>query len=233
MPTRGPSPLSVAQVEQVRAELDAGRTPMVWFTPAAVGVDAGRSAKVVSLTEPYEGDFIQVRPTGSHDELSFSTNELTMDKPARRRKATEPTPEPEPAQQPAHQTPQPVVDELLIVRERPTRKPTTKQQATPPATKQAPKQGRTKQPTPITVTLSSTTDGEWTVEVQAGSRRTVKPQPVGAGSVAAAAKALGGEIESAIEGAITAARERQQARVDQLEAELAAARQALSELADE
>jgi len=225
MPTRGPSPLSVAQVEHVRAELDAGRTPMVWFTPAAVGVDAGRSAKVVSLTEPYEGDFIQVRPTGSHDELSFSTNELTMDKPARRRKEPEPAPAPTP--EPAPEKPD-VVDELLVVRERPTRKRTTPQEqnTTPPATRSR------KQPTPITVTLSSTADGEWTVEVQAGSRRTVKPQSVGAGSVAAAARALGGEIESAIEGAIAAARERQQARVDQLEAELAAARQALNELAE-
>ena len=243
MPTRGPSPLSMTQVEHVRAELDAGRTPMVWFTPAAVGVDAGRSAKVVSLTEPYEGDFIQVRPTGSHDELSFSTNELTMDKPARRRKATAtattPTPEPEPEATPAKPD---VVDELLVVRERPTRKKTAPQRtpqhdtkpakpATTPATKPTTKATR-KQPTPITVTLTSTTDGEWTVEVQAGSRRTVKPQPIGAGSVAAAARALGGEIESAIEGAITAARERQQARVDQLEAELAAARQALNELAE-
>jgi len=234
MPTRGPSPLSMAQVEQVRAELDAGQTPMVWFTPAAVGVDAGRSAKVVSLTEPYEGDFIQVRPTGSQDALSFSTNELTMDKPARRRKA--PEPEPTPAQ-PAPKAAPAVVDELLVVRERPTRKPAAKADDTPkpqqtaktPRTKQ---QARAKQPTPITVTLSSTAEGEWTVDVQAGTRRTVKPQPVGAGSVAAAAKALGGEIESAIEGALTAARERQQARVDQLEAELAAARHALDELGD-
>lgn len=230
MPTRGPSPLSVTQVEHVRAELDAGRTPMVWFTPAAVGVDAGRSAKVVSLTEPYEGDFIQVRPTGSHDELSFSTNELTMDKPARRRRATEPEPEPTPEPAPATPAPSDVVDELLVVRERPTRKRATPRNTTPPTT--TPTTRTRKQPTPITVTLSSTADGEWTVEVQAGSRRTVKPQPIGAGSVAAAARALGGEIESAIEGAITAARERQRARVDQLEAELAAAREALSELAD-
>lgn len=231
MPTRGPSPLSITQVEHVRAELDAGRTPMVWFTPAAVGVDAGRSAKVVSLTEPYEGDFIQVRPTGSHDELSFSTNELTMDKPARRRRAPAPEPEPTPEPTPAKPAPPDVVDELLVVRERPTRK-----KATPPNTgpqhNAKPAAKTRKQPTPITVTLSSTADGEWTVEVQAGSRRTVKPQSVGAGPVAAAARALGGEIESAIEGAITAARERQQARVDQLEAELAAARQALNELAD-
>lgn len=237
MPTRGPSPLSTEQIEQVRADLDAGRTPMVWFTPAAVGVDAGRSAKVVSLTEPYEGDFIQVRPTGSHDTLSFSTSELTMEKPARRKPPAEPPKhKPKPAAVP------PPTDELLVVRERPIRKPAAKAIATevrqptqtvaePPAKPKQPK-ARGKQPAPITVTLSSNPDGEWTVEVQSGSRRTVRPQPVSAGSVAAAARALGGDIEQAIEGALTAARTLQQARVTELEAELATARKALAELAD-
>ncbi|HEY0806282.1 MAG TPA: DUF6319 family protein [Pseudonocardiaceae bacterium] len=235
MPTRGPSPLSTEQIAQVRAEVDAGRTPMVWFTPAAVGVDAGRSAKVVSLTEPYEGDFIQVRPTGSHDTLSFSTSELTMDKPARRKGPAEPA-KPKPAPAP------PPTDELLVVRERPARKPTAKAVATevraPTQTvaespeKQKPQRGRAKQPAPITVTLSSNTEGEWTVEVQSGSRRTVRPQPVSAGSVAAAARALGGDIEQAIDGALTAARTQQLAKVSQLEAELAVAREALAELSD-
>jgi hypothetical protein len=209
---------------------------MVWFTPAAVGVDAGRSAKVVSLTEPYEGDFIQVRPTGSHDTLSFSTSELTMDKPARRAKAAAKAPEPA-----AKPKAEPVIGELLVVRERPPRKPpAVAPAAAPPLAASSssepeakrPTRGRGRQPAPITVTLSSTPDGEWTVEVQAGSRRTVRPQPVSAGSVAAAAKALGGDIEQAIDGAITAAREQQQARVAQLEAELEVARQALAELSD-
>jgi hypothetical protein len=230
MPTRRPPSLSAEQIEHLRVELGAGRTPMVWFTPAAVGVDAGRSAKVVSLTEPYEGDFIQVRPTGAHDTLSFSTSELTMDKPARRPKESpKVSPKaPEPAK------PEPVIGELLVVRERPTRKPTPKPVDPPqPAPEmKRPARGRGRQPAPITVTLSSTPDGEWTVEVQAGSRRTVRPQPVSAGSVAAAAKALGGDIEQAIDGAITAAREQQQTRVAQLEAELEAARQALAELTD-
>lgn len=208
---------------------------MVWFTPVAVGVAAGRSAKVLALGEPPEGDFIQVRPTGSHDELSFSPNELTMDKPPRRPKASEPEKKlaltPVPPQAPPH-------DELLVVRERPSR---TKRvdPATPPAASPAPEaprtmrptRGRGKAPAPLTVTLSSTSEGEWTVEVQAGSRRTVRPQPVSGGAVAAAARALGGDIETAIQGALDAAREQQRTRVDQLEAELAAARHALDELA--
>jgi hypothetical protein len=232
MPTGSPSPLSTEQIDQLRAELADGGRPMVWFTPAAVGVDAGRSAKVVALTEPYEGDFIQVRPTGAHDDLSFSPNELTMDKPPRRRKADEPVklalaPVPTPAPPPA--------DELLVVRERPTRKkPAPVQEVPPPVAEPAkpgrPARGKARQPAPLTVTLSSTAEGEWTVEVQAGSRRTVRPQPVGAGAVALAARALGGDIEAAIEGALSAAREQQRARVAVLEAELATARQALDEL---
>lgn len=232
MPT-GPSPLSTEQIDHLHAELADGRLPMVWFTPAAVGVDAGRSAKVVALTEPYEGDYIQVRPTGSHDTLSFSPNELTMDKPPRRRKAAEPE---RPAPQPAEPAP---VDELLVVRERPTRKPAAPKAAPPPPApepapepKAKPARGRTRQPAPITVTLSSTPEGEWTVEVLTGSKRSVRPQPIGAGAVASAARALGGDIEAAIESALSAAREQQRARVEQLEAELAAAREALAELSD-
>jgi hypothetical protein len=249
MPTASPAPLTADQIDHLRAELAADRRPMVWFTPAAVGVDAGRSAKVVALGDPPEGDFIQVRPTGSQDELSFSPNELTMDKPPRRRKGSEPeklalTPVPPSAPPP----PPPRHDELLVVRERPARKKRaettetakaaqTKAIADPPAKAAAeprtmrPTRGRTKPPAPLTVTLSSTAEGEWTVEVQAGSRRTVRPQPVAAGAVAAAARVLGGDIETAIEGALAAARDQQRAKVDQLEAELAAARAALDELA--
>lgn len=223
MPT-GPSPLSAEQIDQLRAELADGRRPMVWFTPAAVGVDAGRSAKVLAIGEPPEGDFVQVRPTGSQDELSFSPNELTMEKPARRKKTVEP-----PAPAPAPPAPAPV-SELLVVREKPpARKPARKPEPAPPAAEPV-RRGRAKQPAPITVTLSSTSEGEWTVEVLTGSKRSVRAQPIGAGAVASAARALGGDIEAAIEGALQAAREQQRARVERLEAELASARQALDEL---
>src|SRR2546429_7169211 len=80
---RMPSPLSAAQLTTIAQELAEGRPTTVWFTPAAVGVDAGKSAKVTALTDPAEGDFIQVKPTGSKDVLSFSPNELTLDKPPR------------------------------------------------------------------------------------------------------------------------------------------------------
>lgn len=70
----------------LRAELDGGGTPTVWFTASAVGVPEGRSGKVTGLDDTNEGDFIQVRPAGSKDVLSFSAAEVTLEKPPRKRK---------------------------------------------------------------------------------------------------------------------------------------------------
>jgi hypothetical protein len=249
MSTPSSTPLSAEQIDQLRTELDSGQAPMVWFTSTAVGMDEGRSAKVVALAQPYEGDFIQVRPTGSHDELSFSPTELTMDKPPRRRKPAEPE-KLELAPVPPQPQAPPVTDELLVVRERPTKKSAAARRAEEergrvdqgateaserpvrPLKPTGPGRGKVKQPPPITVTLSSTTEGEWTVDVLSGTRRAVRAQPVSAGSVASAARALGGEIEEAIDGALSAARDQQRTRVEQLEAELATARQALAELSE-
>jgi hypothetical protein len=235
-----PTPLSDTQLTEILQDVAAGRQPTVWFTPAAVGVAAGRSAKVVSLTEPAEGDYIQVKPTGSQDVLSFSPNELTLDKPPRTRRSEKPAPEPVAPAAPAP------VDELLVVRERPARKPAPAQAraAAEPAesagrdrparaaAEPAARSGRGRTPSPVTVTLSSTEEGEWTVEVVTGKKRTVRPTPVPASSVAHAARALGDEVAEAIEGVLAAAREQQRARVARLQAELEAARQALAELSE-
>jgi len=233
-----PTPLSAQEIAGLRGDLAAGRQPVVWFTPVAVGVDPGRSAKVVALAEPAEGDFVQVRPTGSTDVLSFSPSELTQVKPPRRRKDSKPADPPavaSPAKSAQQATKEPT-GELLVTRERPTRSPARKPALGRTAAQTAPtnqqRQSRTRQPAPVTVTLTSTPDGEWTVDVLAGKKRTIRAQPVSAASVAQAAKALGGEVAEAIEGVLTAARDQQRARVAQLESALQAARQALAELAD-
>lgn len=232
-----PSPLSEAQLATIQEELAAGRQPAVWFTPAAVGVDAGKSAKITALTEPAEGDYIQVKPTGSRDVLSFSPNELTMEKPPRTRKAA-------PGKESAAKAGPAPTGELLVTRERPTRRtakrqtqPTTQQTSTTQQTqaqqaKPATPRGRTRPPAPVTVTLSSTEQGDWSVEVITGKKRTVKPTPVAASSVAQAAKALGDDVADAIEGVLEAAREQQRARVAQLRDQLEAAQRALAELAE-
>ena len=201
MPAKSrPTSLTAEQIDHLRAELAAGRQPAVWFTPDAVGVDAGHSAKVIAFTEPAEGDFIQVRPTGSSDELTFEPGELTVERPPRRRRgeqeqAAKPsraksvanvgTAKSEPAEtaapagavgasQPAEQSepaqPTPATDELLVVRERPTRA--------------AARPARPRQPVPVTVTLASTEDGEWTVDVLSGKKRTVRARAIAASTLA-------------------------------------------------
>src|SRR5690606_6613810 len=78
-----PQILSEAELARIAGELAEGKPPMVWFTAAAVGVAEGKSGKVVALGDPADGDFLQVRPTGSKDVLSFGPSEVTLTKPAR------------------------------------------------------------------------------------------------------------------------------------------------------
>ncbi|MDU0293789.1 DUF6319 family protein, partial [Saccharothrix longispora] len=96
--------------------------------------------------------------------------------------------------------------------------------AKPPASRKQAK------PAEVTVTLVSTAEGEWTVDVQWGAKRTLKAAPVAASAVAAAAKLLPAEVDEAVESVLSAARERHLARVEQLRAELEAAQRALDEL---
>ncbi|WP_436496036.1 DUF6319 family protein [Actinokineospora sp. HUAS TT18] len=203
--------LSAEDVARIGADLGAGKAVTVWFTAAAVGVTAGQSAKVIGFTEPAEGDFIQVKPTGSRDELSFSPAELTLVKPAPKPKpAAKPVPKPEPE-------PEPEVEVVMGLEPGP----------------EAPKPRRrepVRKPTEVTVTLHSTMEGEWTVDVLVGKKRTVRWLPVSAGDVAKASRSLPAEVGEAIGTALEAAKTRQTARVEQLKAELEAAQRALREL---
>ena len=76
----------------------------------------------------------------------------------------------------------------------------------------------------------STGEGEWTVEVLQGARKTIRPTPVSPASVAQAAKLLTPEVSEIVEGVLNAARAQQLARVEQLRAELEAAQKALDDL---
>lgn len=217
------SSLSPQDIDHLRAELAAGRPPAVWFTSAAVGVEAGRSAKVVAFTDPAEGDFIQVRPTGEKDELSFSPAELTVEKPAPRKR----TPAPAAVETPAPVTP---VEHIYTPGPAPA-PPKPKPAPAPPApAERRPAARKQVKPAEVTVTLTSTADGEWTVDVQWGSKRTLKAAPVAASAVSQASKLLPPEVDEAVESVLTAARDRHLARVEQLRAELEAAQRALDEL---
>jgi hypothetical protein len=225
------SGLSAEDVVDLRSQLDEGSQPMVWFTAAAVGMEEGRSAKLLAVTDPPEGDFIQVRPTGSKDEMSFSPAELTLEKPPPRKKpATPPPAQPEPPRE--TEVIHPYVPEAPVKPAAPKPKPapapapTEQAPAKPAARKQS---AKTTFPE-VTITLVTTGEGEWAVEVLQGTRRTVRPTPVPPAQVAQAAKLLTPEVSEIVEGVLNAARAQQLARVEQLRAELEAAQKALEEL---
>ncbi|TDC96315.1 cell wall anchor protein [Saccharopolyspora aridisoli] len=229
------SPLSSDELRTIREELSAGTTPTVWFTSSAVGVQEGRSGKVIALGEPAEGDFIQVRPAGSKDVLSFSTAEVTQVKPPRKK----PTPEPaKPAARTPASTPSRVTETKPVEKPAakpapaPAAKPSNEATAKPADTAAARRKPRqVKQPVGgAVVTLTADQDGQWSVEVANAKRKLVKPTQVPANAVAQAAKLLHDDVAGAVEPLIEAAREQHRARVEQLRAELEAAEAALEEL---
>lgn len=236
-------PLSTAELDEARAEVAAGRALTVWFTPAAVGVPAGGSARVVSVGDPGDGDFIQVKPAGSRDTVFCSPGELTRTRPARKRAAKapaeppaasdpasgpapEPAPVPDPAPEPTYE---PAYEPAAPPRApaRPRERPAPAPEAERPV---APARRSAARPAEITVTLNATAEGEWSVEVVLGKKRTVRPTPVSPAEVAKAARALPEAVAEAIESSLDAARQRQLDRVEQLRAELEAAQRALQDL---
>ncbi|MET9231840.1 DUF6319 family protein [Lentzea sp. NPDC003310] len=223
------SGLSAEDVVDLRSQLDDGSQPMVWFTAAAVGMEEGRSAKLLAVTDPPEGDFIQVRPTGSKDEMFLSPAELTLEKPAPRKKPATPPPAPP---EPARETEiiHPYVPEAPVKPAAPKPKPAPAPVEQAPPAKPARKPAAKASFPEVTVTLVTTGEGEWAVEVLQGTRRTVKPTPVPPAAVAQAAKLLTPEVSEIVEGVLNAARAQQLARVEQLRAELEAAQKALEDL---
>lgn len=238
--------LSEQDLVEARKELSEGRPLTVWFTSAAVGVPTGGSAKVISIEDVAEGDFIQVRPAGSRDTMFCSPSELTRTRPVRKKvqrpaqRAPEPTAPPQSAPEPSTSLPEkpptpsgsPV--EAGLRPPAPSAEPAPRPSApTPAKAADRPRSGSSRsaaRPAEVTVTLNATTEGEWTVEVMIGKKRTVRPTPVQPGDVAKAARALPPEVAEAIEASLEAARQRQLERVERLRAELEAAQRALHEL---
>ncbi|MGW1740386.1 DUF6319 family protein [Nocardia sp. NPDC001965] len=240
-----PKPLSDNDLDQITAEIEAGRPPMVWFTAAAVGVTEGRSGKVVSLGDPADGDFLQIRPTGSKDVLSFGPTEVTLVKPQRDKPAAPPpVPVPQKKESPVTPAASPSTSAASAADRKPAGEtaaatknaaPEAKPAPAPrtPAAKatKAPAARKTKAPE-VTVTINGTADGEWTVDVAAGKKRTVRAVPVTGTAVAQAAKLLPPEVSEVVDGLLESVRGAQEAKVQQLQAELEQARKLLEELTD-
>jgi hypothetical protein len=236
--------LSSDDVRGLRAELAAGRTPTVWFTPAAVGVPEGRSGKVIALDDPAEGDFIQIRPAGSKDVLSFSAGEVTVVRPPRKRKETEAAATPAArGSAPSEAAPPSASAAAAVTAKQPgratsaasgARKPPETARATSGsddadvAARRKPRQP----PSAATLTLTAGQDGQWSVEVTSGKKRLLRPISVPASAVAQAAKALHSEVAEAVEPVIEAAREQQRSRVERLKRELADAERMLDDLSE-
>ena len=218
---------------------------MVWFTTKAVGMQPGRSAKIMGFTEPAEGDFIQLRPTGSHDTLSFSPIELTLAKPERKRagmagsavktRRTLDQPkalkQPEILEQPSmSELEAPVTPNLSVVAaEAPA---SSAPESSAPAAKK-PRQASTVKKTraaDVVLTISGSVGGEWTVDVVAAKKKALRGIQITPAAVGQAAKELHPEVAEAIESVLDAAREQHRVKVEQLRAELEAAEKALDEL---
>ncbi|MFE3443442.1 DUF6319 family protein [Nocardia sp. NPDC059180] len=252
-------PLSDTEIQQIATEIADGHPPMVWFTAAAVGIPEGRSGKVIALGEPSDGDFLQIRPTGSKDVLSFSPAEVTLTKPARDRAAgataqpksttrkepttvtkpsaptspapTAPAPKPGAAAKPA---PEPAASNGAAAPAPARQQPVS---ATSPAASTQPKAAakapaRKAKAAEVTVTITGTADGEWSVDVVNGKKRTVRALPVNGSAVAQAAKLLHPEVAEVVAGIMEAVRGAQLSKVEQLQAELEQAKRLLAELSD-
>ncbi|MEU3272702.1 DUF6319 family protein [Saccharomonospora sp. NPDC006951] len=105
------------------------------------------------------------------------------------------------------------------------------------AAESKPKRGRPKGGTArktrtveLTLTVTGTADGEWQAELKHGSKWVARGLDIPAAAVSRAAKELHEDLSVPIDEVINAAREQQQAKVAQLEAELEQAKQALAEL---
>jgi hypothetical protein len=222
-----PGSLSDRDVEHLRDELVRGREPTVWFTAEAVGVEAGRSARVVGLNDPVEGDYIQVRPAGSHDELSFSPSELTLVRPGRKRSPAD-----------VQAVSRPSMERTMSEIENTTIEATEEVAAGDTVVEGAPKKPRPAASTAkktrvadVVITISGSVDGDWTVDVVAAKKKALRALPVTPAVVGQAAKALHPDVAESIEAILEQAREQQTAKVEQLRAELEAAQKALEELA--
>ncbi|WP_254206394.1 DUF6319 family protein [Nocardia alni] len=237
---------------------------MVWFTADAVGVPEGRSGKVLALGDPAEGDFLQVRPTGSKDVLSFSPTEVTLTKPARAaaakpRKdtavsmpsvapstvsatpvASSPSPDSGSSAVTPAAAPQSSAANSGAAQQDPSSsaskpaesaaKPAPAKQPARPAREKPATPARKAKPAEVTVTLSGTADGEWTVDVVNGKKRTVRGLSVSGSAVAQAAKLLHPEVSEVVDSVLDSVRDSQRAKVELLQAELEQARKVLDEL---
>ena len=230
--------LTDADVDSLRARVQAGEKPRVLVRAASAAVPAGTRGNIVRIGKPSEGEYIVVRL--GKDEVPFAPAELGMT--GRPSKATA---APAPAAKKAAKS--------AVAKKTSPRPPARKAPAKAPAVKAAPAakaspadrtspaktpvrkpakrsgtSGRRGLP-PLVVTLRFT-EGEWSVEAARGARRLAKPSGVRPGAVKAFADLLDEDVvRDALTETIESCRSVVEERAASLRAELLAAEAALKE----
>lgn len=216
--------LSEDELTCLRTALEEGKRPTVYLRDAvpSLGVDAASSARVVSV----EGSTVTVRPKGVGDDVPFDAGELYSTKAAATHAATAVAGTRTArvaARGPAPRLPVPVrpaaAQEL-----RAPRAPAARE--VPDVPKATARRATTAQR--ISVTISGTAAGGWTVQCTQGVRKLGDPAPVTADAVVRAVAALGDEaVSTAVSEVLDAARRAAAERVAELRAELERAQTAL------
>ncbi|MFT3714819.1 MAG: DUF6319 family protein [Gordonia sp. (in: high G+C Gram-positive bacteria)] len=225
--------LTAEELETLAAAVAEGRRATVYLREAvpSLNLDAGASARVVSVS----GGTVTVKPRGIDDELPYEADELRLSK----------NPPPEPSARPAAKRKSAPFDRLkereqATEQEQTSKRNTAKEQgereqpaasAKPQARRPSAARKTTSPAKSVTVTVYGSTDNQWTVAVTRGANKPPRSRPVSPEAVEAAVADLGDEIASdAVTSVLHAAREQAQRRVEELSAELEAAKRALAEL---
>ncbi|KQU04425.1 hypothetical protein ASG56_13850 [Rhodococcus sp. Leaf7] len=214
--------LTSEDLATIEAGLAAGRRVTVYLREAtpSLGLEAGASARVLSV----DGTTVTVSPKGVDDQLPYEADELRISKdaPEPPRKAAK-----VPARRPAPKA------EVIVPAPAPAQAPALAPETSvkPPA---RPARRTKAQPAPVSVTVTSGPDDQWTVTVSHGAKKVAKPADVSADRVLRAVRELGDEAASAaVEEKIEAARAAALERVEALSRELDEARRALDRLKNE
>ncbi|WOC13607.1 DUF6319 family protein [Gordonia sp. MP11Mi] len=199
--------LTSDDLTKLATALTEGRRATVYLREGvpSLGLDAGSSAKVVSIA----GTTVTVRPRGVDDELPYEADELRITKTA--------PPQPEPAKK--------------AVRRKapaPAAAPVAAPATVPPAPKPRPRTPK-KATQSLTVTIHGNADNEWSVALTRGAKKPQRSRSVTPESVDAAVRELGdATARDAVTSVLNAAREEAKRRVEELSRELAAAKEALA-----
>ena len=232
VPPRGkPVSLTVDDLARLRSALDAGKRPSVYLRDGvpSLGVGAAASARVVSV----DADTVTVRPKGVGDDVPFEAGELYATRAAATAAAAAVSPAAA-AVGPVSAAVNPAAAAVnTAAADRPAIR-ASRTAATPLRRKAAPRASATPRasddpPPPVTVTLSGSADGRWTVRCAPGTRGPATP--VAAEAVSRAVAALGEDsVRVAVSDVLEHARRSAARRVAELSSELERAQRALDAL---